>query len=231
MNNSFGIIVFTETQPRRFLIVQRRDSLAFLKLIRKFHTLTRDQILEYINKITSEEAQRLLSNNFSQIWADLYLNHNSRIYNTEERKVRANYEKLVKTFSKELLKAAQNSDNILEWGFPKGKRNPNESSLTCAFREFREETRINSDKLWMVNTNPFYYDLDYGNGHITRVECWLSKIKTPVHVRTNSTQLRSYISDEVGQMEWVTYEILKSRLPQTIQKTIDEVDLFVNLHF
>ncbi len=65
MNNSFGIIVFTETQPRRFLIVQRRDSLAFLKLIRKFHTLTRDQILEYINKITSEEAQRLLSNNFS----------------------------------------------------------------------------------------------------------------------------------------------------------------------
>ena len=146
MNNSFGIIVFTETQPRRFLIVQRRDSLAFLKLIRKFHTLTEAQILEYINKITSEEAQRLLSNNFSQIWADLYLNHNSRIYNTEERKVRANYEKLVKTFSKELLKAVQNSANILEWGFPKGKRNPNESSLTCAFREFREETRINSDK-------------------------------------------------------------------------------------
>jgi 8-oxo-dGTP pyrophosphatase MutT (NUDIX family) len=33
-----------------------------------------------------------------------------------------------------------------EWGFPKGKRNYNESDMDCAIREFGEETGINIDK-------------------------------------------------------------------------------------
>ena len=230
MNNSFGIIVFTDTRPRRFLIVQRRDSLSFLRLIRKFHLFSKEEIVEQINGMTKEEAKRLLTKSFDSIWADLYLNHNSRIYNTEERRVRINFENLRVEYRQQLEQTAASSRHILEWGFPKGKRNPNESSLTCAYREFQEETRLDPDMLWMVNTPPFYYHLDYGNGHITKVECWLGKVHKPEYVQYLSTTIRPYISDEVGSLEWATYEELLQRLPESIQEVAKEVDLFVNLH-
>ena len=129
MSNSFGIIVFTDTRPRRFLIVQRRDSLSFLRLIRKFHGFSREEVLEQIRGMTKEEAKRLLTRPFDSIWADLYLNHNSRIYNTEERRVRINFENLRAKYRSELEEAAESSQHVLEWGFPKGKRNPNESQI------------------------------------------------------------------------------------------------------
>ncbi len=231
MNNSFGIIVFSETKPRKYLVVQRRDSLSLLRLLRRFHNLSRQEVLEQINQITSKESARLLSESFSAIWADLYLDHNSRVYNTEERRVRINFNTLIRDYKHELLLAKQISTHTLEWGFPKGKRNPNESSLKCAFREYQEETRLDPEKLWIVDTSPFYYVLDYGNQRLTRVECWLAKTPDTEVVRSMSTDVRSYVSDEVGVMKWCVYNELQQILPSSILEVISEVDKFVTLHF
>jgi 8-oxo-dGTP pyrophosphatase MutT (NUDIX family) len=50
-------------------------------------------------------------------------------------------------FEKELV----NDFNEPEWGFPKGRRNPNEKNLKCALREFWEETGIVKSKLIVLN--------------------------------------------------------------------------------
>ena len=43
-----------------------------------------------------------------------------------------------------------------EWGFPKGRRNYQERDLTCAIREFEEETGYDRNKLCIIsNLIPF----------------------------------------------------------------------------
>ena len=37
-----------------------------------------------------------------------------------------------------------------EWGFPKGRRNFNETDLNCALREFNEETGINMKSIKLL---------------------------------------------------------------------------------
>ena len=39
-----------------------------------------------------------------------------------------------------LINECENNWNEPEWGFPKGRRNFQEKDLTCALREFEEET-------------------------------------------------------------------------------------------
>ena len=42
-----------------------------------------------------------------------------------------------------------------EWGFPKGRRNPHETDITCASREFQEETGLYRQDFTIIqNTYP-----------------------------------------------------------------------------
>ena len=55
-----------------------------------------------------------------------------------------------------LIEASTTSWDEQEWGFPKGRKNYNETDLDCAIREFNEETGFEIDKRNIVqNISPF----------------------------------------------------------------------------
>ena len=50
------------------------------------------------------------------------------------------------------------SYNYPEWGFPKGRKNENETNLDCAKREFIEETGLSNDDFIFSRLSTRYFD-------------------------------------------------------------------------
>lgn len=100
-----------------------------------------------------------------------------------------------------------------EWGFPKGRRDSkNEENLTCACREFEEETgynknnyvvlgKINPIEEQLVGTNNVKYKHVY-NMAIDLTECdTLDSLKN--YVLQNKLEFDKY---EIGEIGWFTYD-------------------------
>ena len=115
MYNSHGIIVFNQEDNRgaKFLIIQRRDTLAFIQLLRFSNKLSDEEIRQKISRITPHEAERILSNPFEEIWEDLFIDKSDRIYITERNKARHNYKLLLEKYTPE-LESPKNNES--EWG-------------------------------------------------------------------------------------------------------------------
>ena len=214
MYNSHGIIVFNQEDNRgaKFLIIQRRDTLAFIQLQRFSNKLSDEEIRQKISRITPHEAERILSNPFEEIWEDLFIDKSDRIYITERNKARHNYKLLLEKYTPE-LESPKNNES--EWGIPKGRRKRKESGFDCAVREWQEETGFVSSRIQIINTRPFFYNLDYGFREVC-VEWWLAKTKEHLKPFYKKTRLRSYISEEVGDLRWVTTHEMKQFLPLEI---------------
>lgn len=144
MKISYGIIVYHK-KNKKFLLVQRKDSYAYIQLCKNYHTLTPSLIETYIHSLTKEEVRNLLQYTPIQIWNQLFLKREYTYYVFKNRSL---YNiKLLQTKYKSVLQKIIDTKKYiyseLEWSFPKGGKNYNESRKQCAIREFREETNIN----------------------------------------------------------------------------------------
>ena len=222
MYNSHGIIAFKQEEKLNFLIIQRRDTLDFIQLLRFSNKLSDEEIRQKISRITPKEAARLLTHTFDEIWEDLFIDKSNRTYITERNKARFNHKHLFVEYKSE-IEAPKNKE--LEWGIPKGRRKHKESGFDCAVREWQEETGFISSNIQIINTRPFFYNLDYGFRKVC-VECWLAKTKELLEPVYRRTSLRSYISEEVGDVKWVSTDQMDF-LPTEIQKTLVEVEEFI----
>jgi len=214
MYNSHGIIAFNETlftsrREVKFLVIQRRDTLSFIQLLRFSNKLSDEEIRQKISRITPNEAERLLSHTFKDLWEDLFIDKSNRTYITERNKARYNYKLLLEKYKSEIEIPKTNK---LEWGIPKGRRN-------------RKETGFDCSKIQIINTRPFFYNLDYGFRAVC-VECWLAKSEKLLEPNYKKTKLRSFISEEVGDVKWISTKEMWF-LPPEIQEMLLEVEEFV----
>ena len=227
MYNSHGIIAFNKTlftscREVKFLVIQRRDTLSFIQLLRFSNKLSDEEILQKISRITPNEAERLLSHTFKDLWEDLFIDKSNRTYITERNKARYNYKLLLEKYKSEIEIPKTNK---LEWGIPKGRRKRKETGFDCSIREWEEETGFDSSKIQIINTRPFFYNLDYGFRAVC-VECWLAKSEKLLEPNYKKTKLRSFISGEVGDIKWVSTKEM-CFLPTEIQEMLLEVEEFV----
>jgi 8-oxo-dGTP pyrophosphatase MutT (NUDIX family) len=182
-------------------------------------------VIDKLSEITQQEASRLFLFSFDDIWEDLYLDKINKTFITERHRARQNFNTLKSRYSTEIQLS---KTTICEWGIPKGRRKPRETGFDCACREWYEETTIDTEKLSIINTNPFYYHLDYGERHVC-VECWLSRI-SPTTLPEQITSVRSYVSEEVGRLEWCSLTSLKNILPNSIFNMLVGVEDFIVEH-
>ena len=227
MYNSHGIIAFNKTsitshQEAKFLVIQRRDTLAFIQLLRFSNKLSDEEIRQKISRITQNEAERILSHTFEELWEDLFIDKSNRTYITERNKARYNYKLLLEKYKPE-IEIPKN--NELEWGIPKGRRKRKETGFDCSIREWQEETGFDCSRIQIINTRPFFYNLDYGFRAVC-VECWLAKSEKLLEPNYKKTKLRSFISEEVGDIKWVSTKEMWF-LPSEIQEMLLEVEEFV----
>jgi 8-oxo-dGTP pyrophosphatase MutT (NUDIX family) len=210
---SLGLLVFRESTPNcvQWLLVRRKDTLGFIELMRgKYELRDEEGIRALIEQTTVAERTRLQTKPFSDLWLALWNGPASRRYHNEFEQAKAKFavlrsglggRKTLETYCKQ----AQTAWVEAEWGFPKGRRNANESEIACAMRETWEETGIRRSEFQILEgIGPFVEEFHGSNGICYRHRYWLSAVSPTLHVcmdPSNTEQQR-----EIGDIRWCSYD-------------------------
>jgi 8-oxo-dGTP pyrophosphatase MutT (NUDIX family) len=154
----------------KFLMIRRRNSFSYIEFIRgKYKLNDVDYILNNLRLMTNDEKDYILNRSFEENWNyvwNIYKNNDNKKYNNEYEDSKEKFEKIKKGYSvniynnKIVIKLSDLIDNInnnydeTEWGFPKGRKEQDESEKDCACREFQEETDYTNFDYELLKMNP-----------------------------------------------------------------------------
>ena len=211
---SFGIILYhtDEEDKTEIIMIERKDSLAFIEFIRgKYYNIyNHDYIQLIIDRMSTEEKQRLLENTFDELWTNLWLNTDNINY-----KIKREYSKSKVLFNnlkdrKDLnLKyfidhSASNYTNN-EWELPKGRRENYENNKECAIREVNEETNIKHEMYSLLDyITPINEEYTGINNVRYKHNYYMGKMKQRVDVYMNEENKDQ--QSEVRNIKWLTEE-------------------------
>jgi len=231
---SFGIIAMKliDTVPH-YLLIQRRDSLAYVEFLRgKYKLDNADYIMILINAMTTDEHKRLISQNFEMLWENLWNSQNTRQYRNEYELARRTFEALKNTgdiYGKLLSKYLDDVTTTWstpEWGFPKGRRSLHEAELSCAFREFEEETGFPRKVVHILHdVNPICEEYIGTNSIAYKQIYYLGACESVLtaNIQPNNRVMRR----EVGDIGWFTYEEALEKIRPTNK---EKRDILLSLH-
>jgi len=211
-------------------MIQRRDSLGFMDIMRgKYKVTDPDYICKQLHGMTFSERNRLLNDDFDVIWAALWGTDTEISQRYSSNKV-SSKEKLTElrqgvtnsagvTYTlADLLRQAPGFYETPEWGFPKGRREPYESDIKCAYRELSEETGISENSLWkVVNVAPLIEQF-YGSNNIHyRHTYYIAQYIGSSEIGFDTEN--SEMTREIGNMAWKNLdEALVILRPENIEK-------------
>jgi len=224
---SFGIICYKiENNVIKYLMVQRKDSLAFMEFIRgKYDVYDTKYIKELICYMTNEE-KNLISNDFDYIWNYAwYQNNNTNIKHTIEyleSKKKFSY-LITNNILNNIFKDINNyNSQEQEWGFPKGRRKLKEANIDCAIREFCEETRISKNDIDIKNELDYFEEIFYGSNNILYKHVYyIAKINKNVKLEIDNTCLDQV--REIRALEWYNYDNVLKKIKK---KNIERIEIF-----
>jgi 8-oxo-dGTP pyrophosphatase MutT (NUDIX family) len=211
-------------------MIQRKDSLGFMDIMRgKYKVNEPDYIKRQLKGMTEEERNKLETMEFEEIWHLLWGSdtESSKRYAhdriTSKQKLaelRAGITlptgetyKLI-----DLLRQEPVIYKTPEWGFPKGRREPHELDIQCAFRELEEETGITENELLkVVNVNPFIEQFYGSNGIHYRHSYYIAQYIGERKVTFDA--LNPEMAREIGNLAWKDLdEALQVLRPENIEK-------------
>ena len=156
-----------------FLLIRRKDSLRFVEFVRGKYDLNDEIYLkQMLGNMTQAEREFLRTTTFDALWKRVWGAGQTKNYKNDFENSRQKFEALVSegaaaegqlSMLHRLLDETVSQWTEPEWGFPKGRRNPRESDISCAMREFGEETGLDETQYSVVmNMDPlqetFYGD-------------------------------------------------------------------------
>lgn len=143
----------------KFLMIQRKQTMGYIDVLRgryhfevmkKTNTTREDTLQVCVNEMTYEEKENICTRSFDDLWDEVWLNKNSKVYKNEKLGAKMHfYENL--EFLKRLIKESITTWETPEMGFPKGRKSTKEQNLDCAKREFTEETGFNKEDYTLVS--------------------------------------------------------------------------------
>lgn len=219
---SYGICaVKIEESIPQYLLIRRRDSISYVEFMRGKYSLDNyDYITTLLNGMTYEERYRLLIYSFDMLWDKLWnlqctrqykleYEHAKYIFNTF-RDIGDNSGKLLVSY----ISKIESPWIEPEWGFPKGRKNINETSLQCALREFTEETGIPSRFLIMLpDLLPISEEYIGSNGICYRHLYYIALCKSDTHAKIQPSN--SVMNREVGDIGFFTYDKAYAKIRET----------------
>jgi 8-oxo-dGTP pyrophosphatase MutT (NUDIX family) len=207
---SIGIIAYRINNNKlEYLLIRRKDSLGFVDFLRgKYNINNKEYILNLLNKMTLNEKNLLLKLSFKELWYYLWGDNIGIQYRSEEKNSFEKFNDLKKgvIFNNEksnlalLIEESNNNYfNYLEpeWGFPKGRRNYQEKDITCALREFQEETGYDKSKLQIIqNLLPLEEIYTGSNFKSYKHKYFIANIENNINPENN------YQETEVSSVSW-----------------------------
>lgn len=199
-----------------YLLIQRRDSIGYVELIRAKYKLSDIQyIQEQISGTTQEERLKLLTKPFEELWVGLW-----GLSTFETKQYKQEYEQ-AKYKMEQLRSGIQIDSSIItlksliddipciwktpEWGFPKGRRNVHETDLACATREFCEETGLMPNQFSILeNIIPLKEEFCGNNNIRYRHIYYVAWIPSSVQVKYQKKN--EHMIREIGDIQWYSPE-------------------------
>ena len=216
----------------KFLMIQRKDTMGFTDFVRGKYPddpLESRKILPiFLNEMTEQEKQSLLTKSFDEIWRTLWVNHDSKCFKNEYEYAYRKFQKL--DIPNLIQEFGKSNFTFQEFGFPKGRRNMKETNIACAEREFFEETGYDKNCYDFIKNYPTIHEEFVGtNGVRYRHIYYLVKIKDdapPAKIDyKNKIQ-----TGEVQNIGWFTYDECMSVIrpydiakKQVIKKVYDDL--------
>jgi len=202
-----------------FLLIQRKDSLSFVEFIRgKYNSHDDEYIGLLLRGMTQKEHEFLKTMSFDELWNGVWgESSNTRTHKNDYENSESKFAQIV-TKLPHLLSQNPTRWTEPEWGFPKGRRNPYESDINCAVREFQEETGLDREEFTILqNTYPIS-ETFFGSNQVHYCHKYYIAIcnkNTEVIMNTNN----SHMVREIGAIKWCSLDeaIAKIR-PDNVEK-------------
>jgi 8-oxo-dGTP pyrophosphatase MutT (NUDIX family) len=208
------------TSDHRFLMIRRRNTLGFVDFIRGRYNGNETHILNLIDEMTVTEKEWLLTKPFSELCAHLWNNPH------EDSGAREKFDK-IKPQLPALISRSKTAWTSQEWGFPKGRRNNNESDIASALREYEEETGYDRQGVQLLKNILPYEEIFTG-----------SNFKSYKHKYfvgfSDEEPKRVFQESEVSAVELLTYDeaMAKIRPYNTERKRVlTQVHELLSLYF
>lgn len=191
---SYGIICYKSEYDRHtnsvfptYLMVQRKDSLCYVEFIRgKYDLQNKEYLVKLVTGMTEDERTKLVQHDFDHLWNAMWCrggDAGGRNFNKEFQEAKNKFDVLTsgyylvsataapeapKSFVSmaTLMEQTASEFNETEWGFPKGRRNINENDISCALREFHEETGIHYRNIRLCKNIKPLEEIFTGSNHI-----------------------------------------------------------------
>ena len=196
--------------------------------------------MNIINEMTLDEKNKLLADDFTKLWGNLWGGDIGIQYRGEEKASREKIQNLKEGIILEKNKLHYLHDLISEstskwvepeWGFPKGRRNYQENDLDCAMREWEEETGYSRSQIKIINNLVPFEEIFTGSNYKSY------KHKYYVAHMPNDEPLSSdYQKTEVSKVDWVTisecldiirpYNLEKKDIIKNINRVLQEYRLY-----
>lgn len=209
---SSGIIAFKkENDCFKYLMMCRKDSLGYIDFLRgKYPLYDPTYILNLINEMTNNEKNKLLTKTFQELWEELWGDYNIFNYKSENKTSKEKFIQIkrgIKIDEKteynltQLINSCPNKWEFPEWGFPKGRRDSCENDMSCALREWEEETGFNKRSVKLIKNILPFEEIFMGSNYKTyKHKYYLG------HVDSRTTPDFQFQKSEVSQIKWFTLE-------------------------
>lgn len=207
---SVGIIPFTinkESKQIKYLMIKRKHSVGFVDFVRGKYVLhNKLQIISLLMVMTDDEQMRLMTQDFSVIWREMWDGPEDIVAREKLEHLRKGVMTNFNFYTlSDCIKEAQASQQWSQndWGFPKGRKNFNESDMSCALREFVEETGVDETLLSIVTNIVPYEEIFTGSNFKSyKHKYYLGYIENG----ETTVNLLGFQQEEVGEMKWKTLE-------------------------
>lgn len=237
---SFGIITYKIiSNAIYYLMVQRKDSLCYTEFIRgKYDIKNLKYIKKLIDNMTQVEKCKLRNSSFDKLWNSLWINNTNNMrkeYNNSAQKFKILKNGYKIKSNDTILNIDMNffvdSDRHItenEWEFPKGRRKINEKDVSCALREFEEESGILKTCIMIEEGQKQYEEIFIGKNKLRyrNIYYLASYMKDNIHDRFFNKLNQDQVK-EIKDVKWMNYDEVCSKISNKIEK----LELFKRIHY
>ena len=206
-NNSILLNLLKYKKCIKFLMIRRKNTLGYLEFLRGHYDMTNiNDIIDLFNLMTPGEVNDILNNNFLNLWTNLWSTDKkkNKYYNLEFEKSEEKFNYLIKNnLLNQVIKTCNPKFNFPEWGFPKGRRNYMEKNISCAIREFKEETGLEGDDFIFLNNINLNEEQFVGSNNIKYKHLYyLGICNEDINVEIKKDSQKQ----EIGDIGWFNYD-------------------------
>lgn len=235
---SSGIIAFRKNKEDKFeyLMVCRKHTFGYIDFLRgRYSVNNKNQIKDIIFEMSHDERHCIRNKSFSELWLELWGSTKNSYYANEKIFANDKFAMLMKGIH--LKNDSYNTLSLLdecsmdwltpEWGFPKGRKNHKEDSISCAIREWAEETGYKMESINIIkNLDPYDEFVIGSNYQSYKDKYYLAEFKN-----ASDNDTIKYQKMEISDAKWATIEEVYTLIrPYHLErlKIVDRVNTLLN---